>query len=140
MPGLWQEGFLGRGLGSEEGDQTPEVSPLSRLRRHLVQGENLQRHSGTGEGAASTDKIMGFSMVFLWFSENLLKFGHPQALIYSIPFRPEPGGNQHMTPSEVRHKEELLSEEQLIETTVGEGELCRELRFAAVEWRAGEFW
>jgi len=33
------------------------------------------------------------------------------------------------------HQEELLSEEQLIETTVGEGELCRELRTAAVEWK-----
>ena len=59
-PGLWQEGLLGGGLGPEEGDQTPEVSPLSRLRRHLVQGENLQRHSGPGEGAASMEKTLFF--------------------------------------------------------------------------------
>jgi len=74
-PGLWQEGLLGGGLGPEEGDQTPEVSPLSRLQRHLVQGENLQRHSGPGEGAASMEKPW-FFYVFLeiwanWASTSL---------------------------------------------------------------------
>lgn len=81
-PGLWQEGLLGGGLGPEEGDQTPEVSPLSRLRRHLVQGENLQRHSGPGEGAAS---IHGGNMVFLCFSWNLGKLG-----IHKPWFTPSP--------------------------------------------------